>query len=122
MKKHYVVAGIVIIAFVVLGASSFKNVMTNYVENFAEVPKSTRSIIQVPGDVIKDKTTYRRDDGTLVFYMKDPRGKEMRFTYKGVKPANFDQANRVVAIGRYKDGAFKADQLLVKCPSKYQNK
>nr|NIV04393.1 cytochrome c maturation protein CcmE [Calditrichia bacterium]NIV72934.1 cytochrome c maturation protein CcmE [Calditrichia bacterium]NIW00171.1 cytochrome c maturation protein CcmE [Candidatus Saccharibacteria bacterium]NIW80518.1 cytochrome c maturation protein CcmE [Calditrichia bacterium] len=26
----------------------------------------------------------------------------------------------IVAIGRYHDGVFKADELLVKCPSKYE--
>jgi cytochrome c-type biogenesis protein CcmE len=42
--------------------------------------------------------------------------------YQGVRPANFDEAISIVAIGRY-DGAsaeFDAAKLLVKCPSKYQ--
>jgi cytochrome c-type biogenesis protein CcmE len=37
-----------------------------------------------------------------------------------VVPGNFDQATSIVAIGHYKDGTFAAEQLLVKCPSKYQ--
>ncbi|MGH9361973.1 MAG: cytochrome c maturation protein CcmE, partial [Thermoanaerobaculia bacterium] len=38
------------------------------------------------------------------------------------KPANFEDAISIVAIGRYDQagGEFAADQLLVKCPSKYQ--
>ena len=40
--------------------------------------------------------------------------------YHGVIPGNFDQATSIVAIGRYQDGVFAAEQLLVKCPSKYQ--
>lgn len=120
MRNYYIAAAVVVVAFIVLGASSFKSVMTNYVTDFPEVRKSTQTKIQVPGDVIKDKTTYRKNDGTLIFYMKDPKDNEMQFVYKGTKPGNFDEANRVVAIGNYKDGAFYADQLLVKCPSKYQ--
>ena len=30
------------------------------------------------------------------------------------------RAISIVAIGRYQNGTFAADQLLVKCPSKYQ--
>jgi cytochrome c-type biogenesis protein CcmE len=42
--------------------------------------------------------------------------------YHGVKPANFEDAVSIVAIGRYDAAAseFAADKLLVKCPSKYQ--
>jgi cytochrome c-type biogenesis protein CcmE len=44
----------------------------------------------------------------------------MPVQYHGVIPGNFDQATMVVAIGRYKGDHFEAEQLLVKCPSKYQ--
>lgn len=39
-----------------------------------------------------------------------------------IKPGNFDDAISVSATGRYnaETGMFEADQLLVKCPSKYQ--
>jgi cytochrome c-type biogenesis protein CcmE len=38
------------------------------------------------------------------------------------KPSNFEQAVSIVAIGHYdaSRGVFLADDLLVKCPSKYQ--
>ena len=44
----------------------------------------------------------------------------MTVLYEGVKPGNFEEATQIVAIGSYSDGAFHANQLLVKCPSKYQ--
>ena len=44
----------------------------------------------------------------------------MPVEYRGVIPGNFDQAVSVVAIGRYQGDHFEAEQLLVKCPSKYQ--
>jgi cytochrome c-type biogenesis protein CcmE len=46
--------------------------------------------------------------------------KQIKVSYQGVKPGNFDQATEIVAIGEYQQGVFEADQLLVKCPSKYQ--
>jgi cytochrome c-type biogenesis protein CcmE len=41
-------------------------------------------------------------------------------SYTDVKPANFEDAVSIVAIGRYENGVFAAEKLLVKCPSKYQ--
>ncbi len=66
------------------------------------------------------KVHYDVDKGELVFALQDEKMEVMEVVYRGVKPANFEQATSVVAIGTYKDGRFEADQLLVKCPSKYQ--
>ena len=52
--------------------------------------------------------------------LKDEKGEVLTVEYRGVIPGNFDQATSIVAIGRYDDGRFRAEQLLVKCPSKYQ--
>ena len=44
----------------------------------------------------------------------------MKVTYDGAKPGNFDQASHVVCVGKYNNGVFVAKELLIKCPSKYQ--
>ena len=41
-------------------------------------------------------------------------------SYAGIMPGNFEQAESVVAKGIYNGQRFVADDLLVKCPSKYQ--
>jgi cytochrome c-type biogenesis protein CcmE len=122
MKRYYIIAAVIIAAFVVLGASSFKNVVNHYVTSFSDVRNSTQSNIQVPGVLVKGKTTFDKNSGTLTFFMKDEKGEEMRFAYKGTKPGSFDEADRIVAIGKYEEGTFHAKKLLVKCPSKYQKK
>ena len=122
MKGYYILAAIVIVAFIALGASSFMSSMTPYVTSFDQVRASNKDKIQVPGDLIKGKSTYNNKTASLIFFITDPKGDEMRVNYHGVRPGNFDQANRVVAIGKYQDGVFHAEQLLVKCPSKYQGK
>jgi cytochrome c-type biogenesis protein CcmE len=40
--------------------------------------------------------------------------------YYGVVPGNFEQATSVVLKGKSTEGVFVAEQMLVKCPSKYQ--
>jgi len=44
----------------------------------------------------------------------------MPVMYYGVVPGNFDQAKSVVLKGKTENGVFIAEQMLVKCPSKYQ--
>jgi cytochrome c-type biogenesis protein CcmE len=54
--------------------------------------------------------------------LQDENGKLVKVVSDDPRPANFEQAISIVAIGRYDQGeqAFMADDLLVKCPSKYQ--
>jgi cytochrome c-type biogenesis protein CcmE len=53
--------------------------------------------------------------------MSDDQGEVMPVVFTGVKPGNFDEAEKVVVIGTFKEGAFHANQILVKCPSKYDD-
>lgn len=122
MKGYYVLAAVIVIACIALGASSFKSSMTPYVEDFAQVKASKAESVQVVGNVVKGKTTYNPEASELVFFIKDTKGKEMQVDYRGTKPGNFEHADRVVVAGQFKDGAFKAEKLLVKCPSKYKSK
>ncbi|HEX5692130.1 MAG TPA: cytochrome c maturation protein CcmE, partial [Roseiflexaceae bacterium] len=61
-------------------------------------------------------------NGNFTFDLQDNTGKMVKVVYAKPKPANFEQAVSVVAIGHYDAGksAFVAEDMLVKCPSKYQ--
>jgi cytochrome c-type biogenesis protein CcmE len=100
------------------GFASFKKSVTPYI-SFGEARRSS-GLVQVNG-VLGDKNyVLRRDQQYLEFKLKDSKGEVMTVEYRGVIPGNFDQAVSIVAIGRYTNDRFVADQLLVKCPSKYQ--
>ena len=118
MKARYVVALVIIVGFVIYGAVSLKTSLTPYV-SFAEA-KSSPQTVQVMGELEKSATRYDTTAGLLYFTLKDKHGDLLEVSYKGVRPGNFDQATQIVAIGDYKEKVFQADQLLVKCPSKYQ--
>ena len=79
--------------------------------------------MQVAGALEKGSSNYDLDDENLRFTLRDEAsGETIRIRYSGLKPANFEDAISIVAIGRW-DGASEelaADKLLVKCPSKYQ--
>ncbi len=62
------------------------------------------------------------DQGRWTFDIQGDDGEVLTVVYPHTKPGNFEQAISVVAIGKYdhRSDQFVADQLLVKCPSKYQ--
>jgi len=119
MKPRMVVGLLLVAISIAIGVTAFKKSLTPYI-SFAEA-KKTNSSVQVNG-VLADPAhvTYDASKSELVFALKDDKNEVMDVVYKGVKPVNFEMATNVVAIGSYHDGRFAADQLLVKCPSKYQ--
>ncbi len=119
MKAKYIIGILIIVGFVVFGAISLKKSLTPYV-GFAEAKKA-EGTVQIIGKVVEGETYYDTLSQRLVFSLTDKNSPDqIKVIYNGVKPGNFDQATEIVAIGNYQQGAFHSDQLLVKCPSKYQ--
>jgi cytochrome c-type biogenesis protein CcmE len=123
MKRNrwYLLGGLLLVAFAGFSFTAFKNTMTPYV-SFERAREGNR-IVQVAGALEKGSYKYVDTRESLFFTLKDPKSTEtLRVRYKGLKPANFEDAISIVAIGRFDEQAkeFEADKLLVKCPSKYQ--
>jgi len=117
-KAKYIVGLVIIVAGVCFGLLSLRRNMTPYL-SFAEA-EASRSVVQVHGTIDQASAKYDPNEGILRFNLTDGKGKTMPVTYRGVRPGNFEQATSLVAIGTYRGEAFQADQILVKCPSKYQ--
>jgi cytochrome c-type biogenesis protein CcmE len=115
--KVILALGLVAVA-VVIGVSSFKKTVTPYI-SFVEARRSS-GLVQVNGVLADKEYVMKQEEQYLSFRLKDDHGEVLPVEYRGVIPGNFDQATSIVAIGRYHDGTFAAEQLLVKCPSKYQ--
>ncbi len=121
MKTKYIVAGVVIVAFVVFGAVSFMQNNIAYVS--AKTAEKTNRTVQVKGSWVKSmQSYYDPNTNTFHFYMMDDNKTILPVVLAGAKPNNFEIANDIVAKGRYEDGAFQASEVLTKCPSKYQSK
>jgi cytochrome c-type biogenesis protein CcmE len=52
--------------------------------------------------------------------MVDENQEEQRVFYNEPMPADFVRSEQVVVIGSYHNEVFVADQILMKCPSKYE--
>ncbi len=115
---HIVGLGIILIA-VVYGIFGFQSGFRSYTQSVDEAIAATRSV-QLAGFL--GSTGEYDAAGRFTFLLQDERGKMIKVISDDPRPANFEQAISIVAIGRYDstEGAFMADDLLVKCPSKYQ--
>ncbi len=119
MKMKIIVAAVVIVAFVVFGAVSFMDSNVEYTD-FTKAEKTSKKV-QVKGTWVKDKETqFDAKAGQFIFYMIDDNNREAKVVLDGAMPNNFELATSIVAKGRYKDGYFHANELLTKCPSKYE--
>ena len=123
MKKNriYLFGILLLVAFAAFSFTAFKDSMTPYVSY--DRAKEGGRIVQVAGSLVKGSYSYVDARESLFFTLQDPKSKQtLRVRYKGLKPANFEDAVSIVAIGHYDDKAqeLAANKLLVKCPSKYQ--
>ncbi len=117
-RLWYVVGTALVVGFLAYGASAFRSNLTPYVS--FEDARSSTARVQVAGALEPDSTRYVEESQHLEFGLVDDSGQVMPVRYDGVKPGNFEEATQIVAVGSFRQGAFHADQLLVKCPSKYQ--
>jgi cytochrome c-type biogenesis protein CcmE len=120
MNAKAIVAGIVIVVFLIFGAYSFLESNIEYVD-FQTAYDSGRTV-QVEGTWIEDRgAAYDANRNEFTFYMADKNGKEVRVVLEGARPNNFEIATSVVARGRFvSEEEFRSTNVLTKCPSKYE--
>ncbi len=120
-KIKLIIAGIIIVVFIVVGFISFVDNKIEYA-TFNEARKKAKTV-EVKGVWVKEKDSkYNSDNNTFTFYMRDDDKTELKVVLDGAKPNNFDVADMIVAKGKIKDDEFHAKEILTKCPSKYEGK
>jgi cytochrome c-type biogenesis protein CcmE len=118
MKPKYIVGIVIVLVFIAFAAINLSKSLTPYV-SLTEAKKS-KKVVQVKGQRVAGSENFDMEKKIFSFRMRDDKGEQFEVVYHGVKPANLEQAEEIVVIGRYAQGLFEAEQLLVKCPSKYQ--
>jgi cytochrome c-type biogenesis protein CcmE len=56
------------------------------------------------------------------FILVDNNNESHPVIYQNAKPQDFDKSEQVVIVGSVKGDVFIADEILMKCPSKYEEK
>ena len=122
MKKiHLVLIVLIIVAIsAIIGTVSDSS---TYV-GFAEAEANPGKEFHVVGMLNKEKgMDYdpQKDANKFSFYLKDSLGIEKKVIYNGTKPQDFERSERIVIVGKSSGEEFNATQILMKCPSKYNN-
>ncbi|PSQ97351.1 MAG: hypothetical protein BRD55_03485 [Bacteroidetes bacterium SW_9_63_38] len=120
MKWKSILGLIAMAGFAGLLLMNFGSQVSGYM-NF-EQAADTGSKAHVVGTWVENRPTrYDRSQNVFSFYMKDQTGTVRKVRYPSPKPANFEQAEKVVVEGQMNGEAFAASHILVKCPSKYND-
>ncbi len=119
MKLKYIIGLAVILVFVVFAGVNFRQTLTPYVS--IDKAKAKGTTVQIKGPRVVDSEHFDPATRTFNFQLADEHGQPFTVVYNGVKPSNFEQASHIVAKGRFQNGTFHANELLIKCPSKYES-
>lgn len=119
MKQRYLFGALVIVMLTLIGWFALAGSTVEYVN----VDKAERlgSTVQIVGTWVKeDGSSYDQQNDIFKFTMKDEDGKKIPVELNGPKPNNFEIAVSIVVKGRVENGTLKAQNVLTKCPSKYE--
>lgn len=76
--------------------------------------------VRVSGAVLQEGADWNAQEVTLRFTVTDENGAQLPIVFHGPRPDNFARATEAIVEGRLlPDGSFQADNLLLKCPSRY---
>ncbi|HET9222648.1 MAG TPA: cytochrome c maturation protein CcmE [Roseiflexaceae bacterium] len=119
LKPLHMIGIAIILLAIVTGYFGLRSAFRPYTTSVSEAVGSARSV-QLAGFL--GSTGEYDANGNFTFNLQDGTGKLVKVIYPKPRPANFEQAVSVVAIGHYDAAqqAFLAEDMLVKCPSKYQ--
>ena len=120
MKKiHFIALGIMVVA-IGLMISASKDMGTY--SSFADA-RQTDKKVKVVGQLAKDKEMYynpEEDPNYFSFFVKDMEGEERPVVLLKAQPQDFELSEQIVLIGKLKEDMFVAEDLLMKCPSKFK--
>jgi len=120
MKRLHIIALVLIavaVAAIAISASNY----TSY-EGFTEANEKEGVVFKIVGDLDVEKEMVYEPEvnpNLFTFYMKDKEGISQKVIYKDAKPQDFERSESLVLTGKSEDGVFYAEQILMKCPSKY---
>jgi cytochrome c-type biogenesis protein CcmE len=123
MKKTHIIALLLVaimIGVLVALLGDFSRYET-FESNYAKKGKE----INVVGVLNKEKgIEYEPTKNPNLFsmYVLDAEGVEKKVIVKKAKPRDIERSEKIVVIGKMNGDVFVADDILMKCPSKYQEK
>jgi cytochrome c-type biogenesis protein CcmE len=132
MKLSHIFA-IVLIALaigIIISISGDASTYVTFKEAYKMAADDNDDKVHVVGKLTKDPKgeitgmTYQplQDPNLFTFIMKDNNNEKHKVIYFHPKPQDFEKSEQIVVVGSVKNNVFVADNILMKCPSKYEEK
>ncbi len=122
MKKLHILAIVVIAVAIGMILTSLKST-TTYAD-FKEATENPDKEYHVVGKLDKTQPQVfepRVDPDKFYFTLIDNRGISKPVVLHKSKPQDFEKSEQIVLIGKMNGDAFHANDILMKCPSKYND-
>ncbi|NNE16724.1 MAG: cytochrome c maturation protein CcmE [Saprospiraceae bacterium] len=121
MKKTYYLAiiAIAVAIFIIIVAS--KDVTTY--ASFSDAAK-TKNSVKITGQLDLDEDIIYKpeiDPNVFSFHLIDDEGMSKKVIMKKPKPQDFERSESIVVTGKMQGENFVANEILMKCPSKYKD-
>jgi cytochrome c-type biogenesis protein CcmE len=123
-KRYFIGGGVILLAVIYLLYLSFGSSVSYYVtvsEFFNRSDELYDTNVRVAGTIAEGSIEWRADELELSFTVTEG-GNNMPVVYHGSQPGGFRAGSSILVEGKYgSEGIFRASQLILKCPSKYES-
>lgn len=122
MKKIHIVGIIVIAVAIGVIITSLKN--TSTYADFNEAVSNPDREFHIVGKLNKDEPMIydpKINPDEFIFTLIDNKGVEKKVVLHKNKPQDFERSEQIVIIGKMHGEEFHANDILMKCPSKYND-
>ena len=114
---------VLLIAIIYLGTLALESSKTYYltINEIQNAPDNTKSV-RVAGKLVEDSYT-RAEASTISKFEITDEGRILKASYEGVVPDMFfsSKSDTIILEGKLNPkGEFEAENIIVKCPSKYE--
>lgn len=118
MNKLYIILLVLLAGFAAVMLVNFGSNASVYTD-FKHAMDSGYEVHVIGTWVQRESVQYDAGIDQFTFFLQDTTQTTAKVIYNDPMPPNFESADRIVVQGSYHDGAFYADKIHMKCPSKY---
>ena len=123
MKNKHIISLIIVALFVGLLIFTLKS--ANQHVTFAEALENPGTEVSISGTLYKESPVLydpETNASLTIFKLIDDEGNVLEVHLNKAQPQGLLQSESIVLDGQVRDGIFHASEMLLKCPSKYNEK
>ena len=123
MKTIHIIIILILVVAVAVVISTMTDSSTY--SDFGEAGQKQGKELHIIGKLNRTKPIEydaQKNANRFTFYMVDEKGIEKKVIYNNAKPQDFEKSEKLVIVGSMQGDQFIAKSLLLKCPSKYNDK